>query len=161
MPTAVLFYDVVVFIHVAAIVIAFGITFTYPLIAPHFVEMRRKAAPAWFELDAKIGSRIIMPAATVALLAGSYLASDRDYWDQTWVTVPATILVVLLGLGGAFFIPTERRLAAVAERDVAAAGEGEVVWSEEFTGLNRRLAIVGGLANLLILIALFFMVVKP
>lgn len=161
MPIAVLFYDVVVFVHVAAIVIAFGITFTYPLIGPHFAEKRRKAAPAWFELDAKIGSRIIMPAATVALLAGSYLATDRDYWDQTWVTVPATILVVLLGLGGAFFIPTERKLAAVAERDVAAAGEGEVVWSEEFTGLNRRLAIVGGLANLLILVALFFMVVKP
>ena len=32
MTLAIVFYDVVLFVHIVAVVVAFGVTFTYPLI---------------------------------------------------------------------------------------------------------------------------------
>ena len=158
---AVLFYDVVVALHVMAIVIAFGVTFAYPLMYPYTQSRHPRALPALHDTQSRVGKFLITPAATVALLLGAYLASDRDYWGEVWVIVPLIILLLLLGLGGAFFGPQEERAAELARRDVAASGEGEVVLSDEYNAVSRRVAMVGGLANVLILTAVFFMVAKP
>jgi uncharacterized membrane protein len=158
---AVLFYNVVLAAHIAAVVIAFGVTFTYPLTYPFTLRRHPRAMPALHETQGRVGKFIIMPAAAIALLLGAYLVSDRHYWSETWVIVPLIILVVLLGLGGAFFGPQEERARELAERDIAAAGAGEVTFSPEYEAISRRVAMVGGLANLLILTAVFFMTAKP
>ena len=33
------------------------------------------------------------------LLAGIYLATDRELWSETWVTVPFVLLFIIAGLG--------------------------------------------------------------
>ena len=147
--------------HVSAILIAFGVTFTYPVIVPFFVTQAPKAAPAWFEIMGKLGKVIITPFATLALVLGAYLASDRGLWSEVWVTVPLVILIVILGLGGAVFAPNERKLVELAQRDVDAAGDGEVVWSDEFQALGRKLGMVGMFSSALVLIAAYFMIAKP
>jgi hypothetical protein len=158
---AIFFYDVVLSVHIAAILIAFGVTFAYPVLVPFLLRRHPRAMPAIHEAQDRIGKFVITPAATVALLAGAYLASDRDYWSETWVSVPLVILIVLLGLGGAFFAPHERKAAELASRDVAAAGDGEVAWSDEYQAVSRRIATVGALASALVLVAVFFMTTKP
>jgi hypothetical protein len=159
---AVLFYDVMVSLHVMAIVLAFGVTFAYPFLVPYITLNHPRALPALYDAMGLVGRRLIMPMATVALLIGVYLASDRDYWDQTWVTVPLVILLVLLGMGGALFTPTERKLAELTRRDLEAAGpDGEVVWSAETQAVARRNATAGAVASLLVLVAIYFMVAKP
>jgi uncharacterized membrane protein len=77
------------------------------------------------------------------------------------VTVPLVILVVILGLAGAFFAPTERRAAEVAARDVAASAGGPVKLSDEYHALARPIAIVGFSLSMSVLVAVFFMVTKP
>lgn len=161
MPTAILFYDVVLFVHVAAIVVAFGVTFAYPVLGPFIAKNHLRSLPALHEGQTQVGKLVIMPAATVALIAGAYLATDRELWGEVWVTVPLAILIVLLGLGGAFFTPHERRAAELAERDIATSGAGEVVFSHEYQAAQKRVAGVGVLADVLILVALFFMIAKP
>ena len=158
---AVEFYDVAKWAHVATILIAFGVTFAYPLIVPYFMTQAPRSAPAWFEVSGRIGRFLITPFAVLALLTGAYLATDRDLWSEVWVTVPLVILIVLLGLGGAFFAPIERKLTELTKRDVEAAGDGEVVWSQEVQDIGRRAGMVGMLASFLILIAAYFMVAKP
>ncbi|HYF26323.1 MAG TPA: hypothetical protein VD931_11345, partial [Baekduia sp.] len=160
MVLAVAFYDVVVWVHVSAIVLAFGPTFAYPVIDAALGRADARALPAWWATRAVVGSRLIAPAGTVALLAGAYLASDRDLWSEVWVTIPAAILVVVMGLGGAFFGPNDRRLAVAAARDVEAAAGREVRWSAETEALRRRAGAVGAVAGALILVALFFMITK-
>jgi hypothetical protein len=161
LPVAVLFYDVVVAAHVMAVVIAFGVTFAYPPLGIFVTRNHPRMLPALHAAQAFVGKVLITPFATLALLLGAYLASDRDYWSETWVTVPLVILVVLLGLGGAFFGPQEKRAAELAERDVAASGDGDVVLSGEYEAVAKRVAMVGTLANVLILVAIYFMVAKP
>ena len=159
-PTAsITFYSLVLFLHVAAIVIAFGVTFTYPLTGPVTARMAPRHLPWLHKMQAVIGQRIIAPAGGLALLAGIYMAIDGP-WDfsEWWVTVGLVILISLLALGGRFFGPSEERLAELAERDITASGEGELQFSAEYEALNKRVAVVGAAANLAILTAIFVMV---
>ena len=159
---AIYFYDVVLSLHIAAIVIAFGVTFTYPLTGIFVTREHPRFLPLLHAAQERIGRFIIAPAGTIALLAGVYLASDRDYMGKIWVIVPLIILIGLLALGGAFFGPSEKRAAELAGRDVAAAGpDGPVILSPEYTAVAARIAKVGVLANVLILVAIFFMAAKP
>jgi uncharacterized membrane protein len=159
---AIYFYDVVLSVHIAAIVIAFGVTFAYPIIGVYVTREQPRFLPELHAVQERIGKFLMTPAATIALLAGFYLASDRDYMGKIWVIVPLIILIGLLGLGGAFFGPSERRASELAARDVATAGpSGPVTLSPEYEALSTRIAQVGALANVLILVAIFFMAAKP
>jgi ABC-type multidrug transport system permease subunit len=71
------------------------------------------------------------------------------------------IIIVLGGLGGAFFGPQEMKAAELAERDIAASTGDTVELSAEYAAVAGRIATVGAISSLLVLIALFFMVVKP
>jgi hypothetical protein len=148
---AILFYDVVVAVHVMAILLAFGVTFAYPLLEVFLARNAPESMPAFHRAQVLVSRALITPAAAVALLAGIYMASDRDYFSELWVQVPFAILIVLLGLTGAFFIPVEKRLADAAERGVD---------TPAYQTLVRRHAAVGATASGLVLVAVFFMVTK-
>lgn len=164
MPLANLsFYNVVLFIHISAAVIAFGVTFAYPLIGIYVTRKEPRMLPTQHRIQARLGQLLITPAATVLLIAGIYLGAQGPYkFGSTWIGAGIIIIVVLLGLGGAFFAPHERRAAQLAERDLAAAPPGgDVVFSAEYDAVAKRIAIVGSAANLLILVAIFLMTIKP
>src|ERR1700704_1265996 len=108
MPTAIVFYDVALSIHVMAIVAAFGVWFAYPVLV-----VRGDAAA--HRAQVRVARMVVPPAGTLALLAGIYLASDRSYWSKVWVSVPLLILLVLMGVTGGYFIPRQQRLADLAE----------------------------------------------
>src|SRR4051812_45334719 len=98
---AIRFYDAVVALHVMAIVVAFGVVFSYPVVLPWLRRTHPSAMPVAHAVQARIGQRVITPAATLALLAGIYLASKEDLWGEVWVIVPFVILIAILGIGGA------------------------------------------------------------
>jgi hypothetical protein len=62
---------------------------------------------------------------------------------------------------GAYFIPTDRKLEKLAVADIAASGDGPVKLSDDYLSTSRTQAIVGGVAGLLIVIAVYLMVAKP
>lgn len=160
--TAILFYDVVTAVHVLGVVVAFGITFAYPLLLRWVKGRHPHAMPALHGAQDMLGKRIVTPGMVVVLVAGIYLASDRDLWDRVWVSVPMLILIVLFGLGGAFFAPQERKLAELSQRDLASGSEpGTVRFSAEYEALYQRVYTVGLVAAGLVAVAVFFMVAKP
>lgn len=55
-------------------------------------------------------------------------------------------------------IPTAKRAEALAQRDVAASGDGEIELSDEYGAQTRRLTLVGGSLSALVLLTIFFMV---
>jgi hypothetical protein len=145
-----------------AVVAAFGVIFAYPIIGAYVTREQPRFLPVMHTVQERLGRFLITPAATLALIAGFYLASDRDYMGKVWVIVPLVILITLLGLGGAFFSPNERRAADLASRDVAAAApDGPVTLSPEYAAVASRLALVGALSSGLVLVAIFFMAAKP
>lgn len=154
---AVLFFEVVLALHIAAVVVAFGVTFAYPVMYAVGIRMEPRAMPAIHRIQDQVGKRVITPGIVVALLAGIYLAGKLHVWSDFYVQWGFAAIIVLGGLGGAFFAPQERRLAVLAERDVAASGEGDVVFSDEYKALRHRLLSVGLLANVIVLVTIYVM----
>ncbi len=157
MLTAVTFYTFVLAVHIASIVVAFGVTFAYPVMYAVGIRREPRSMPGIHRIQDVVGKLVISPFIGLALLAGIYLASKLHVWSDFYVQWGLGAIIVLGALGGAFFAPHERRLAALAERDVAAAGDGEVVFSAEYTGLRQRVLAVGLLANVLVLLTIYFM----
>jgi hypothetical protein len=156
LATSLRFYDIVVFVHVAAVILAFGVTFTYGLIEALTVRLAPDKLAWVHRLEYEIGRKFVTPAATVVLLAGLYLALSGDGpfdLKDWWVGFGLLSTLVILGLNGAYFIPREKRLSEMAERDLAAGGAGP-----EYRALSRQVAVVGGITGLLIIVTVLFMV---
>jgi uncharacterized membrane protein len=62
---------------------------------------------------------------------------------------------------GAYFIPEDRRLEGMVERDIQASGSGEVVLSAEYKRRVRIEGAFGTVADLLVIAAVYLMVTKP
>jgi|SRR3954449_392750 len=157
------FYNFVLFIHITAAVAAFGGTFAYGLIqAIASRPNERRHMAFWHRVQHELGQKMITPGATLILVAGIYLVAAGNYeFSDVFVSVGILIIAALLGLGGAFFSPNGARAAELAQRDIDAAGSGEITFSAEYDALARRLATVGIAANLLVVVAIFLMVIKP
>jgi uncharacterized membrane protein len=162
-PDTLSFYNVVVFIHISAAIVAFGVTFAYPVVDAVLHRPGNLHHLAWWHrTQYEVGQKLITGAATILLLAGLYLASAGPYdFSSSFVTLGMVIIAALLGLGGAFFSPNERKAAQIAERDISASTGAEIQLSAEYQVVARRLQIVGAASGLLVLIAVFLMVVKP
>lgn len=152
---AVRFYDVVLTIHILAVVIAFGVVFSYPVLDAWF----RRAVPgnvaALHRLHLALGQRVISPAMVVVLAAGLYL-SLQEPWSlgDPWISATLAILIVLFGLMGAVLTPADRRLAQLAESGGDEPGA-------DYERERKRADAFGGLALLLVVVAIFLMVAKP
>jgi hypothetical protein len=154
---AVTFYTFVLAVHIAAVVIAFGVTFAYPVMYAVGIKREPRTMPGFHRIQDMVGKTVITPFLALALLCGIYLASKLHVWSDFYVQWGLVVIILLGALGGLFFAPQERKLAELAERDVAAAGAGEVVWSAEYTAIRRRVSLVGYGANVLILLTIYFM----
>jgi uncharacterized membrane protein len=162
-PDKLTFYNVVLFVHISAAVAAFGGLFGYGIVGALLTRPgQARHVPFWHRVQHELGNKLITPAAVVILIAGIYLAAAGNYgFSEAFVGIGIVIVVVLLGLGHGFFGPTELRAAEAAQRDIDAAGGGEVTLGAEYQALAKRLATVGIIANLLVLAAIFVMVIKP
>jgi uncharacterized membrane protein len=150
-------YGIGLFVHILAVVLAFGPTFGYAFffsVAPQYP----RATPALLAGVQKVDRYLVNPGMILLLLAGLYLMS-KGHWDASegFIGVGFAAIVVLFGLQHGFFQPQVRRAKELAERDLAA---GDTL-SDEFTTITDRIGKVGGAAGLIVVVTIFFMVVKP
>jgi hypothetical protein len=156
------FYDVAVFVHVAAVVIGLGVTFSYPVFLRRATNLYPRSLPYVLTAIDRIGRAVIGPSALLILISGLYLVGDGPFdYSDTFVSVGLPIIVVLILVGPLYFGRRGRVLEELASRDISASGSGEVKLSAEFNAALNQVLTVGYGTDLLVLIALFFMVVKP
>ena len=155
-------YNISLTVHIVAAIVGFGATFAESITFPVALKLDRRHLPYVHRLHVAINSWLTNPALAVIIATGFYQAADGD-WDlgEPWISATIAISLVLGGLNGAYFIPNDRRLGAMVERELAAAGDGEVELSAEYQRGARNSGIVGGLAGVLVVAAVFLMVTKP
>jgi len=158
---AVAFYEVVLALHILAVVIAFGATFAYPVLLGTITKADSRALPALYRALHAISQRVIMPGLALIVIFGIYLASDHKLWSEFFVQWGLGVAVVIGAVEGAYLGRREQLLIEVADRDVAAAGDGPVTFSAEHDALVRRIGTVGALMDLLVVVTILFMVIKP
>jgi hypothetical protein len=161
MVVATSFYDFVLAVHIMAVVFAFGATLAYPVLLGTITKADSRALPALYKALHAISTRVIMPGLTVVLIAGIYLASDAKLWSEFFVQWGLGVVVVIGAVEGMFLSPNEKRLCQVADRDLAASGEGAFAPSAEHDALVRRIGGVGALMDGFVLLTILFMAIKP
>ena len=157
MTLAVMFYDVVLAVHILAVVVAFGVVFAYPVIDTQLRRAHPGDLASLHRLHLALARSVVTPAMVVVLLAGLYLALDRFSLGDPWISATFAILFVIFGLVGAVLTPTDKKLVELAERD-AGTGGGP---SDEYLAQSRKADAFGSLALLLVLVAIVLMTTKP
>ncbi len=155
-------YNISLFLHISAVVIGFGATYAEAIMFPLALAVDKKHLPYIHKLGMAINQRLATPAMAVILATGVYQVADDPgdaiSFGDAWVSASFLILIVLGGLIGGYFVPTDRKLGAMAERDLAT---GSAEMSAEYQAGAKRIAAIGGLAGVLVLVAIFLMTTKP
>lgn len=159
---AVTTYDVALTLHLIAVVLAFGPTYAYPFMVGLAQRQEPRSIPYAARVMNRIDRTFVMPGTVVVLAAGIYLVATGPWtFGAPWVSAAFVIVAALLVLQLAVLMPAERRMIELAERDIAAAGSGEVSFGADYDAVARRLAVFGGIAGLLVLVAIVLMATKP
>src|SRR3954469_14726755 len=155
-------YNVSVFLHVTAVVVGFGATFAEALMFPVALQLDSRHLPYVHRLQRAINQRLATPALALVILTGIYQTIDGDWeFGSFWISATFAIAIALGALLGAYFVPTDRRLEAMATAELEAAGGGPgVTLSDDYQRQARREGILGSVAGLLVVVAIFLMVTK-
>jgi len=154
-------YDFVLAVHIMAVVVAFGVTFAYPIMFAVGAKQDPRSLPVLHRIEYTIERTLINGGLVLVVAAGVYLAGDGHHWSEFFVQWGLTAAIVIGGLVGAVMIPTAKRAEQLATRDIAAAGDGKIEISDEYRATVRRLSIVGTLLSVLVLVTILFMAVHP
>jgi len=154
-------YEIVLAVHVMAVVIAFGWTFALPVVYAVAPKRDPRSLPVLHRIEYTVSRVILNPALLVVLGAGIYLASDGHQWGEFFVQWGIAAVVVIGALVGSVLIPAAKRAEEEARTDLQGFSGGEFEPGEAYRASIRRLNVVGSTASLLVLLTILFMVIKP
>jgi hypothetical protein len=150
------------FLHITAVMVGFGASFAQAITFPVAMKLDRRHLPYVHRLHLTINTFFVQPALLIVLATGIYQASDADYdFGAVWLSGAFAIIIAIGALTGAYFIPADRRLGAMVEKEIADAGDGEVELSQEYMTGARNAGIAGAVTGVLLVVAIFLMVTKP
>jgi len=165
MPLAVTSYEFSVFVHITAVMVGFGATFAESIMFPVAMKTSPRHLPYVHRLQLTINRWFAGPALVVVLATGIYQVSDSDAWEMgdAWISATLSIVIVISALLGGYFIPSDRRLGPMVQREIDAAGPDVSLsdLSAEYQRQARRQGIAGTITGILLIVAVYLMVVKP
>ena len=151
-------YGVGLFLHILAVVLAFGPTFAYGFFVATAERDDPRSVPTMLRAIQKVDRFLVQPGMLIVLIAGIYLLSKGNISaSESWVSVGFLAIVVLFGLSHALFRPQTARALVLAEGDL----ESGDTLGPEYEAISKRLENAGKLAGLVVAVTIFFMVVKP
>ena len=160
---AVTFYNVVVWLHVSAVVVAFGPTFAFGIYYAVAERKYPRALPAIREATITINRSMVTLGAIVIFLSGLYLASRVPWsFSDFFVIWGLLAIIVLMGLAHGFFLPNDQRALRLEARHRGVRPHGRRPVQrrvhEELTGRNARM---GPVAGLIVILTIYVMAAKP
>ncbi len=154
-------YELVLALHIMAVVLAFGWTFMLPIAFAVASKADPRTLPVLHRIEYTSERRLLNPALTVIVGAGIFMAIDGDLWGQFFVQWGIGAAIVIGYLAGSVLIPAAKRAEAAARRDLEGFDGGEFRPSEEYRDATRRLTLYGSATSLLALATIAIMVIKP
>jgi uncharacterized membrane protein len=152
-------YDASVAVHVAAAVVGFGATFSYPVIQLVAERRDRRALPAAHATILAISRFVAVPATLVVGATGGYQVASGPYGlRDTWVGAGLGLYVAIMVIAVAYLAPRYAR-AERAARAMVEAGEREL--SPEYLAATRGINVVGPAVAAAVLAVVALMELKP
>lgn len=162
MELAVTTYELSLFMHITAAVGGLGATFAEAITYATAVRLDPRHLPYKHSLQLAINKYLALPALVVLLATGLYQADEAGFeLGRLWLVGAMSIVALLAVMIVAYFIPEDRRLQAILGRDIAAFEGGEVTLSNQYLHRVRVEEVLGAVAGLLVIAAVYLMVTKP
>jgi hypothetical protein len=162
---AVTFYQLVVFVHVVAVIVAFGPTFAFGVIQATAERLHPRSVPFALTVMKRISQGIVIPVAVVVGITGIYQAIDGpfEFDDDQWMSIGMTLYFVMLGLALWVYRPSvmDRAIAAAQQSVTAAGPDGQVELSDEYRDITRVPNLMGPVLGLLVVVIVYLMEIKP
>lgn len=161
-------YQFVLLLHITAVVLGFG-----PLMLNGIYGRLASARGggeglAISEANQKVSQTAGAIAATVPLFGIALVLMSDDTWgfDQLWISLSFLLFIVIAVVALAVLVPSHRRLNELAGELVAtgpggAGGSGRPPQLAQMEQLGRKMAMFGGIVNLLVIITIGLMIWKP
>jgi hypothetical protein len=151
-------FSIGLFIHVLAVVLAFGPTFGYGIFIGVAEKNAPRGIPAVLRGIQQTDRFLVRPGLIVVLAAGIYMLIKADISaSETYVSVGFVAILALFAMVHGFFKPNVEKALELSERDLAA---GDTL-GEEYAAVSQRLATGGKIAGAIVAVTIFFMVVQP
>jgi uncharacterized membrane protein len=151
-------FSIGLFVHVLAVVLAFGPTYGFAFFIGTAEEGDPRSVPTVLRGILKIDRFLVSPGLIVILLAGVYMLIDAEISaSESWVSIGFVAIVVLFGMAHGFFRPNTKKALELAERDL---GSGDTL-SPEYQAISKKLETGGKIGGAIVAITIFFMVVQP
>jgi uncharacterized membrane protein len=155
-------YEFILALHIIAVVLAFGWTFTLPIAFAVGAKADPRSLPVLHRIEYTVSRLMLNPSLVVVLGAGIFLASDGHHWSEFFVQWGLGAVVVIGALVGSGLIPAAKRAEDACRRDLEGwSPGGEFKPGGEYLAATRRLTVIGSIAWLLVLATIVIMVVKP
>ena len=160
---AVTFYNVVVWLHISSVVLAFGPTFAFGIYVALAQRKYPRAMPAVLESQITISRSMVTIGGVLILITGLYLAARVAGRSSDFFVIWGLLaIIVLLGLAHGYFIPNDARALRAAKRDIDGGGadrRGRV--QPRVRRDSRRSARMGPVAGLIVILTIYVMAAKP
>lgn len=150
-------FHVVLAIHVATIIMTFGVIFARPLVFAVASRQDPRSLPLLHRIEYTVDRYLVVPGVLVVILTGAYLADRGGHWGAFYVRWGIGVVALMGAALAVVMIPTAKRAELVVQRDLRADPAGKAGFSGEYRSLTRRLAVVGSVLGLLVLITMLFM----
>jgi len=157
---AVVFWQIVLAVHVVFVVAAFGLLLAYPLITIAAERLDRRSLPVILRIRVLLSRSLVNPGLLVVVISGVYLAAQQHQWSDFYVWWGIAAALVIGGLEGALVTRQSAALAALAERDVGLFGEADGGWSSDYAAARSRADQVNALLAVIVVVTTFLMVVQ-
>jgi hypothetical protein len=151
-------YNISLWLHITAAVVGLGATFALSVGYPLALKLDARYMPFVHHLSLNIIRKLASPALLVLIVTGIYQALDSETMDEPWTGGTLLIALILGGMQGAYFVPTDKKLAAMAEQELAG---GATKLSDDYLRQVQREGTWGAVSGFLIVLAVFLMTVKP
>ncbi len=162
MPIAeVMFYDVVKWLHITAVVVGLGGTFAYGVFMATVAKSHPRSMPGVIAGIQANDRMLLGPGIGLIIITGLYMTIDRWEFSDFFVAFGILAVIVLGAMGGLVFSPNEAKAAAAAKRDVEAAPGDDVEFSADFQRASGTLSRAGMLAGLIIVLTIYVMTAQP
>jgi len=150
-------FHVVLAIHVATIIMTFGVVFARPLVFALAGKRDPRSLPLLHRIEYTVDRYLMAPGVLIVILSGSYLANRAGHWSDFYVWWGIAVVILIGAALAIVMIPTAKRAEAVARRDLRADSASAIELSGEYHALTRRLAVVSAVLGVLVLITMLFM----
>jgi|tagenome__1003787_1003787.scaffolds.fasta_scaffold19649353_1 hypothetical protein len=163
MGTSAFAYKLFFLLHITCAIVGFGSTFVWAAFGARSRSLEPNVAAAINESTLALSKRLSTPFiyATAFFGLGLVGLSDKIWkFDQTWISLALLLFVIGALLAGLVQVPTHKKMVT-AQKELLVGGGDTAVLGADVEAAGKKMAMVGGILHLLLLLILIDMIWKP